>query len=81
MSKQDFESITATEAKVNFWSFLDRVQRWPVLINKNKRDVAITFSLEDAEDLILWAEAYKAEKEWMLWTDATEHFLNKFRIY
>ena len=79
MSKQDFQSITATEAKVNFWSFLDRVQRWPVLINKNKRDVAVTFSLDDAEDLILGAEAYRAEKEWMLWIDATKKFLNNIR--
>ena len=45
------KSITAVEAKNSFGTFLDTVQREPVVITKNNRPVGMTLSMQDIESL------------------------------
>lgn len=47
-------TISAREAKLHFWQFLEMVQRWPTIVEKNKRPVCITLSLEDAKNTLIW---------------------------
>lgn len=43
------EIISATEAKQNFAALLDRAQKAPILIRRQKRDVAFLVSSEEYE--------------------------------
>ncbi len=44
--------MSATTASKEFGRFLDIVQREPVLVTKKNRPVAVTMSIEDAEQLL-----------------------------
>ena len=39
--------VSATEAKQSFGAVIDKAQREPVMIRKQKRDVAVIMSIED----------------------------------
>ncbi len=43
--------VSATEAKQSFGAILDAAQREPVVIRKQKRDVAVVLSMEEYERL------------------------------
>jgi len=45
------KTIAATKASKNFGSYLDAVQREPVIITKKNRPVAVTYSIERAKEL------------------------------
>ena len=45
------KTITATLASKEFGLYLDTVRREPVVITKNSRPVAITMSIEEANEL------------------------------
>jgi prevent-host-death family protein len=45
------KTITATLASKEFGFYLDTVRREPVVITKNSRPVAITLSIEEANEL------------------------------
>ncbi len=47
----NMKTITATIASKNFGSYLDTVQREPVVITKKNRPVAVTYSIERAREL------------------------------
>ena len=50
--------MTALDAKNSFGTFLDTVQREPVTVTKNRRQVGTMFSIEDLNDM---ARSYLAE--------------------
>jgi len=46
------KTMTATDAMRQFGSYLDAAQREPVMITKKNRPVAVTLSIQDAEELL-----------------------------
>lgn len=44
-------TISATEAKQNFAALLDEAQRHPVIIRRQKRDIAVMVPMKDYEAL------------------------------
>jgi len=46
------KTMTASTANREFGSYLDTVQREPVLLTKKNRPVAVTMSISDAEELL-----------------------------
>ncbi len=44
--------ITATAASKEFGRYLDMAQREPVLVTRQNRPVAVTMSIQDAEELL-----------------------------
>ena len=46
------KTMSATTASKEFGRYLDMAQREPVLITKKNRPVAITMSIQDAEELL-----------------------------
>ncbi len=46
------KSITATAASKEFGRYLDMAQREPVLVTRQNRPVAVTMSIQDAEELL-----------------------------
>lgn len=52
------KTMTALDAKNSFGTFLDTVQREPVTVTKNRRQVGTMFSVEDLNDI---AQSYLAE--------------------
>lgn len=52
------KTMTALDAKNSFGTFLDTVQREPVTVTKNRRQVGTMFSIEDLNDM---ARSYLAE--------------------
>jgi len=45
------KTMTATSASKEFGRFLDAVQREPVIVTKKNRPVAVTMSIEEAQEL------------------------------
>lgn len=54
--------LTAKEAKTNFGSLLDTVQREPVLITRNSRPAGVFVSIEDIQGTYL-AELFEQKQE------------------
>lgn len=54
--------LTAKEAKTNFGSLLDTVQREPVLITRNSRPTGVFVSIEDIQGTYL-AELFEQKQE------------------
>lgn len=50
------KTITATSASKEFGRFLDSVQREPVIVTKKSRPVAVTMSIEEAQELFALRE-------------------------
>ena len=75
----DIQVMDATEAKTHFGTLLSNSQRSPVMIRKNKRDFSVMISIEDYEDMLLWAQAYAAEKEGFLGIKESKQILDTFR--
>jgi len=71
----DVQVATATEAKTHLGQFLDRSQKSPIMIQKNKKDYSVLVSAEDFEDLLLSLKAYEAMDEWFIGQDESEKFL------
>ena len=46
------KTLTATIASKEFGRYLDMAQREPVLVTRKNRPVAVTMSIEDAEELL-----------------------------
>ncbi len=46
------KTMTATAASKEFGRYLDMVQREPVLVTKKNRAVAVTLSMQDAEEFM-----------------------------
>lgn len=44
--------MSATNASKEFGRYLDMVQREPVIVTKQNRPVAVTMSIQDAEELL-----------------------------
>ena len=70
------KTITAAEAKNGFGRYLDAVQRAPVVITKKDRPVAVTFSYEDAEDLLLLEKAREAGKSGFVGVEESQSALS-----
>jgi len=47
-------TISAREAKLRFWEFLEMVQRGPMIVEKHNRPVCISLSIEDAKKTLIW---------------------------
>jgi prevent-host-death family protein len=56
-------TMTAREAKIHFWEFLDTIQRKPVIITKNNRPVWVMLSIEDAKNTLVW-DMYLEKEDW-----------------
>jgi prevent-host-death family protein len=48
----NMKTMTASAASKEFGRYLDTVQREPVIITKQNRPVAVTLSMQDAEELL-----------------------------
>lgn len=46
------KTMSATNASKEFGRYLDMVQREPVIVTKQNRPVAVTMSIQDAEELL-----------------------------
>jgi len=59
------KTMTALEAKNSFGKFLDAAQREPVMVTKNRREVAAIFSMGDLSEMAtsFLAEPIKADVE------------------
>jgi len=53
----NMKTMTASAASKEFGRYIDTVQREPVIITKQNRPVAVTLSMQDAEELL----QYRAE--------------------
>lgn len=46
------KTMTASSASKNFGEYIDTARREPVVVTRQNRPVAVTFSIEDAEALL-----------------------------
>ena len=46
------KTMTASTASKNFGEYIDAARREPVVVTRQNRPVAVTFSIEDAEELL-----------------------------
>jgi prevent-host-death family protein len=58
----NMKTMTASAASKEFGRYIDTVQREPVIITKQNRPVAVTLSIEDAEELFQYCVDAGIEK-------------------
>jgi hypothetical protein len=76
----NFTTITATQINKWVWRYIDAALRSPVKIKRNGRDILITLTPQDLEDMIDGALASSVLKQWkILSEDETEDFLSSIR--
>ncbi len=68
------KTMSATTASKEFGRYLDMAQREPVLITKKNRPVAITMSIQDAEELLEYRIHYLFSKHIF---DLQDHYHSK----
>jgi len=56
------KTMTASAASKEFGRYIDTVQREPVIITKQNRPVAVTLSIQDAEELFQYRVEAGIEK-------------------
>ncbi len=56
------KTMTASAASKEFGRYIDTVQREPVIITKQNRPVAVTLSMQDAEELFQYRVEAGIEK-------------------
>ena len=71
----ELQTATATETKTHFWSFIDKSQKNPIIIQKNKKDYSVLLSIDDFEELLLTIKSYEAMEQWFIWVEESEKFL------
>jgi prevent-host-death family protein len=62
MKAMNMKTITASAASKEFGRYIDAVQREPVVITKQNRPVAVTLSMQDAEELFQYRVEAGIEK-------------------
>lgn len=70
-------SFTATQINKTPWLYIDTALRGPVKIMKNNRNILITMTPQDLEDLIDWSLASLAIKEWIASDQDVENLYKK----
>lgn len=63
------KTMTSVEAKNKFGTFLDTMQREPVIVTKNNRPVGIMISMEDAKNTLIgemFLEKDEGYDEWFV---------------
>ncbi|MDA9128972.1 type II toxin-antitoxin system Phd/YefM family antitoxin [Candidatus Gracilibacteria bacterium] len=73
----ELQTATATEAKTHFGRFIDKSQKNPILIQKNKKDYSVLLSIDDFEDLLLTIKSYEAIEGGFVGADESEAFLKE----
>lgn len=63
------KTMTSKEAKNRFGSFLDAMQREPVVVTKNSRPVGIMISMEDAKNTLVGEMFLEPEKGYEDWAN------------
>ena len=58
----NMKTMTASAASKEFGRYIDAVQREPVIITKQNRPVAVTMSMQDAEELFQYRVEAGIEK-------------------
>jgi prevent-host-death family protein len=56
-------TITAHEAKLHFWKFLDTAQKKTVIVTKNSKPIWVMISIEDAKNFLIW-DIFLEQEKW-----------------
>ncbi len=76
----ELQTTTATDAKTNFWLWMDKAKKHPVLIKKNNKEHSVLLSIDDFEDLLLSLKSYEAMEGGFIWVQESEKFLKELLV-